>query len=63
MIKKYINDYINQALKEIKGQKATFNYYVFIKELYDELSDSALVCDQLVNVLMIRRNSTAYLMF
>lgn len=62
VIKKYTDDYVNQALEEVKGQEATSNRYVFIKELYDELRDPALVRDQLVNVLMAGRDSTACLM-
>lgn len=64
VIKKYTDDYVNQALEEIKGQEngVTSNRYVFIKELYDELGDPALVRDQLVNVLMAGRDSTACLM-
>ena len=64
VIKKHTDDYVNQALKEIHGHgtDSTSNRYVFIKELYDELNDPALVRDQLVNVLMAGRDSTACLM-
>lgn len=64
VIKKYTDDYVQEALKEIQshGADVTSNRYVFIKELYDELNDPALVRDQLVNVLMAGRDSTACLM-
>ncbi|KAA6413839.1 MAG: cytochrome P450 [Lasallia pustulata] len=64
VIKRYTDDYVNLALSEVKGHgaDATSNRYVFIKELYEELHDPALVRDQLVNVLMAGRDSTACLM-
>ena len=64
VIKKYTDDYVKQALKQVKGQgtETTSNRFVFISELYEELKDPALVRDQLVNVLMAGRDSTACLM-
>lgn len=64
VIKKYTDEYVHQALKEVKGHgtDTTSTRYVFIRELYDELHDPALVRDQLVNVLMAGRDSTACLM-
>lgn len=63
-IRSYTDDYVKQALEEIRAHEAkdTPSRYVFIRELYQELKDPALVRDQMVNVLMAGRDSTACLM-
>ncbi|KAI9759874.1 MAG: hypothetical protein M1840_003076, partial [Geoglossum simile] len=55
---------VKQALKdrEGNGEKADSGRYAFILDLYKELQDPALVRDQLVNVLIAGRDTTACLM-
>jgi hypothetical protein len=63
-VKKYANHFVQQALKdkEDNGVEAASGRYAFILELYEKLKDPALVCDQLVNVLIARRDTSASLM-
>lgn len=44
------------------GEEAASGKYPFIIDLYKDLQDSLLVRDQLVNVLLTGRDTTAYLM-
>lgn len=64
IVKSFADDYVQQALRESEdvSKHVTPSRYAFIRELYDELKDPALVRDQLVNVLMAGRDSTACLM-
>lgn len=66
-IKSYIDDYVKNA-KGTPGKAPGFgeeyasDRYAFINDLYDELQDPILVRDQLVNVLLAGRDTTACLM-
>ena len=64
VVKNFADDYVKQALHESKddGVYAAPSRYAFIRDLYEELKDPALVRDQIVNVLMAGRDSTACLM-
>jgi cytochrome P450 len=64
IVKQYANHFVKQALKdrEDNGEKADSGRYAFILDLYKELQDPALVRDQLVNVLIAGRDTTACLM-
>lgn len=64
VVKRYANHFVNQALKnkQENGQQAASGRHAFILDLYDELKDPALVRDQLVNVLIAGRDTTACLM-
>lgn len=63
-IKRYANDFVERALRdENKNRKETGDdRYAFIHELYEDLKDTTLVRDQLVNVLIAGRDTTACLM-
>jgi cytochrome P450 len=66
-IKSYVDDYIKEALKRLQQdsddqKQAASARFAFINELYDELTDPVLVRDQLVNVLLAGRDTTACLM-
>ena len=65
IVKNFADDYVEQTLRESKdvGEHDTPSRYAFIRELYEELKDPALVRDQIVNVLIAGRDSTACLMF
>jgi len=64
VVKQYANHFVAQALKykEENGDLSAIEKYPFILDLYKELNDSALVRDQLVNVLIAGRDTTACLM-
>jgi hypothetical protein len=55
---------VAQALKglEKEGEEAALARYPFILDLYRDLRDPVLVRDQLVNVLIAGRDTTACLM-
>ncbi len=55
---------MKQALREDaeKSETGNSNGYAFIRDLYDELRDQVLVRDQLVNVLLAGRDTTACLL-
>ena len=63
IVKGFANRFVEQALKERgKGDESAIGRYKFIYNLYDEYKDPGLVRDQLVNVLLAGRDSTALLM-
>jgi cytochrome P450 len=64
IVKEYANHFVKQALKDKgdNGAQAASGRYAFILDLYEELKDPALVRDQLVNVLIAGRDTTACLM-
>lgn len=64
VVKKYANHFVSQALEDKKqhGEDATSGRHAFIHDLYEDLKDPALVRDQLVNVLIAGRDTTACLM-
>jgi cytochrome P450 len=64
MVKRYAMHYVNHALKDMKenGEEAAQEHHPFILDLYKELQDPILVRDQLMNVLIAGRDTTACLM-
>ena len=63
MVKGYAMRYVDHALKDLTkiGEKA-FEHHPFILDLYKELKDPILVRDQLLNVLIAGRDTTACLL-
>ncbi|KUJ13716.1 cytochrome P450 [Mollisia scopiformis] len=63
-VKKYATYYVNHALKdqEENGEEEAADRHPFILDLYKELRDPILVRDQLMNVLIAGRDTTACLM-
>ena len=63
-VKAFAGGLVKQALRENaeKSEAGNSNGYAFIRDLYDELHDSVLVRDQLVNVLLAGRDTTACLL-
>ena len=55
---------VEQALKGKKDDlvQAESSRYTFIHDVYDKLKDTSLICDQLANVLLAGRDTTACLM-
>ena len=64
MVKRYASYYVNHALKDQdeNGEEASAKRHPFILDLYKELRDPRLVRDQLMNVLIAGRDTTACLM-
>ncbi|KAI4140733.1 MAG: hypothetical protein L6R39_005677 [Caloplaca ligustica] len=66
-IKSYVDEYVSNARGTLgqgldaAGERVS-QRYAFINDLYDELKDPILVRDQLVNVLLAGRDTTACLM-
>ena len=61
-IKEFANVFVTQALQEKNRMGPDSDRYAFIQDLYDEMQDPALVRDQLVNVLLAGRDTTACLL-
>jgi cytochrome P450 len=63
VVKRYARHYVNHALqdRDKNGEKAA-ERHPFILDLYQELKDPELVRDQLMNVLIAGRDTTACLM-
>lgn len=61
-IKEFANAFVKQALQEKNRLGPDSDRYAFIQDLYDEMQDPALVRDQLVNVLLAGRDTTACLL-
>ena len=63
-VKKYADKIVQRALKQRIGEnsKHCTENYGFIEDLYLELQDPVLVRDQLVNVLLAGRDTTACLL-
>lgn len=63
-VKAFASIFVRRALrdreKEVIGENS--DRYAFIQDLYDELKDPTLVRDQLVNVLLAGRDTTACLL-
>ncbi|PMD37883.1 cytochrome P450 [Hyaloscypha variabilis F] len=61
---KYATYYVNHALKDMEenGEESTSERHPFILDLYKELQDRVLVRDQLMNVLIAGRDTTACLL-
>ncbi|KAF4634249.1 hypothetical protein G7Y89_g3854 [Cudoniella acicularis] len=64
VVKQYVDRFVTQALKYKgkNGQESASERYPFILDLYKDLKDPALVRDQLVNVFITGRYTTACLM-
>ena len=62
-VKEYAAMFVKQAMKDRNDMtKATDEKYAFVQDLYDEYLDPVLVRDQLVNVLIAGRDTTAALL-
>lgn len=61
-IKEFANVFVRRALEEKNRTGPDSDRYAFIQDLYDEMQDPALVRDQLVNVLLAGRDTTACLL-
>ena len=61
-IKDFANLFVRKALEEKNRTGPDSDRYAFIQDLYDEMQDPALVRDQLVNVLLAGRDTTACLL-
>ena len=61
-IKEFASMFVKQALQEKNRTGPESERYAFIQDLYDEMQDPALVRDQLVNVLLAGRDTTACLL-
>ena len=61
-IKEFANVFVKQALQEKNRIGPDSDRYAFIQDLYDKMQDPILVRDQLVNVLLAGRDTTACLL-
>ena len=63
-VKRYATYYVNHALKDMdmSGEQSASGRHPFILDLFKELQDPILVRDQLMNVLIAGRDTTACLM-
>lgn len=61
-VKKYTDRWVQKALGTSKGSDEESGQYSFIRNLYDGLQDRDLVREQLVNVLLAGRDTTACLL-
>jgi len=61
VVKKFADYFVQQALtcQKTQGQDRASEHYPFILDLYDSVQDPDLVRDQLVNVLLAGRDTTA----
>ncbi|KAI4273861.1 MAG: hypothetical protein L6R38_006239, partial [Xanthoria sp. 2 TBL-2021] len=63
VVKEYATMFVEQAMNDRDDvTKTTDEKYAFIQDLYDEYKDPILVRDQLVNVLIAGRDTTAALL-
>ncbi|KAL3460320.1 cytochrome P450 [Aspergillus heterothallicus] len=64
LINRYAANYVDNAIIDVKenGEEAAANRHTFICDLLKELKDPKLVRDQLMNVLIAGRDTTACLM-
>jgi cytochrome P450 len=64
LINKYAAHYVDNAISDVKenGEKTAASRHPFIFDLFKELKDPKLVRDQLMNVLIAGRDTTACLM-
>lgn len=62
-VKEYVTGFVKQAMKnKYDDTQETEARYAFIQDLFDEYKDPILVRDQLVNVLIAGRDTTAALL-
>lgn len=64
IVKDFAGGFVDEALKNTDKEATAENSngYAFIQDLYDELKDPVLVRDQLVNILLAGRDTTACLL-
>ena len=64
MVKQYADHFVQKALRiqKLDGHETAVASYPFILDLYDEMQDPVMVRDQLVNVLLAGRDTTACLL-
>ncbi|KAL4943874.1 hypothetical protein BDV06DRAFT_210718 [Aspergillus oleicola] len=64
LINQYASHYVENALRDLEenGEETAFPRHTFILDLFKELKDPKLVRDQLMNVLIAGRDTTACLM-
>lgn len=60
-VKRFADFFVEKALAQEKayGREEALKHFPFILELYEDLQDAVLVRDQLVNVLLAGRDTTA----
>lgn len=60
-VKRFADQFVQKALahEHVHGREEALRYFPFILELYEDLNDGVLVRDQLVNVLLAGRDTTA----
>lgn len=61
-VKEYTDRWVQMALNDFTDRGNASEQYTFIRNLYDELKDRNLVREQLVNVLLAGRDTTACLL-
>ena len=61
-IKEFANIFVEQALQDKNRTGPNSDRYAFIQDLYEEMKNPVLVRDQLVNVLLAGRDTTACLL-
>lgn len=61
VVRQFANRFVQKALKcqAEQGEKEAFERYPFIIDMYKEARDPKVVCDQLINVLLAGRDTTA----
>lgn len=61
VVRRFANYFVQKALKcqVEQGETEAFERYPFILDMYKESRDSKVVCDQLINVLLAGRDTTA----
>ena len=64
LVNNYASHYVNYALADMNtiGEEAATQRHPFILDLFKELKDPKLVRDQLMNILLAGRDTTACLM-
>ena len=63
-VKRYANHFVQRPLKDVEEnwEDEARKRHLFILNLYKELQDPGMVCDQLVNILIAGRDTTACLL-
>ena len=58
-VKNYADSFVRKALDNSFGSEAGSDRYWLIRSLYEDLQDRSLVRDQLINILLAGRDTTA----
>ena len=61
-VKRYADDLVRRTLQKDKVAEGETNDYAFIRDLHNNLQEPCLVRDQLLNILLAGRDSTACLL-